>query len=353
VRAKWHSYNLIRPGDRLRASAIRKVTTESRTGSTASQRVRTTLTIVVDKIDFDPAAGQLHISGRVCEENAYVALGQHHTLDLELHRNYTLHKAEWDSVSLDVVREVVADPGERADIAAITLHDGLACVCSVSENLTILRQRIEMSIPKKRAGNIEAHEKGLEKFYKAVTEAFLRLFDVEKLKVVLLGSPGFYAEKLRDYIFLAAEQTENKPLLKAKPKFIVQHTSSGHKHALNEALNSPAVKTKLADTKYAKEQVAVDQFFKMIHTDEDRAWYGSKEVAKAVEKGAVGTLLISNSLFRSHSVAERRKYVGIEGRCGGSGRNGDDIKQHAREWEAAGRSRWHRGDIDISSPRSR
>jgi len=129
---------------------------------------------------------------------------------------------------------------------------------------------------------------------------------------VLLGSPGFYAEKLRDYIFLAAERSENKPLLKAKPKFIVQHTSSGHKHALNEALNSPAVKTKLADTKYAKEQVAVDQFFKMIHTDEDRAWYGPKEVAKAVEKGAVGTLLISNSLFRSNSVAERRKYVGLK-----------------------------------------
>ena len=29
----WHAYNLIRPGDRLRASAIRKVTVLSATGS--------------------------------------------------------------------------------------------------------------------------------------------------------------------------------------------------------------------------------------------------------------------------------------------------------------------------------
>lgn len=87
------------------------------------------------------------------------------------------------------------------------------------------------------------------------------------------------------------------------------HCSTGHVHALNEVLKSPAVTAKLADTKFAKETKAVEKFFEMMNTDEDRAWYGPKEVRRALEKGAVGTLLVSNSLFRSNNISERRRYV--------------------------------------------
>lgn len=40
------------------------------------------------------------------------------------------------------------------------------------------------------------------------------------------------------------------------------------------------------------------RFHKMLGTDELRAWYGPDHVAMAVERGAVGTLLISDELFR-------------------------------------------------------
>ncbi|KAK6420279.1 Translation factor pelota, partial [Oleoguttula sp. CCFEE 5521] len=89
----WHAYNLIREGDTLRATAVRKVATESLSGSTSTHRVRTTLTITVTKLDFDSHASQLHVSGRVSEENKHVKLGSFHTLDLELNREFTLEKA--------------------------------------------------------------------------------------------------------------------------------------------------------------------------------------------------------------------------------------------------------------------
>jgi protein pelota len=63
-------------------------------------------------------------------------------------------------------------------------------------------------------------------------------------------------------------------------------------------LKSDEVKAKLSDTKFARESRAVDEFYKMIGIDEQRAYYGPKHVARAVEAGAVGTLLISDSLFR-------------------------------------------------------
>ena len=40
------------------------------------------------------------------------------------------------------------------------------------------------------------------------------------------------------------------------------------------------------------------RFFKMLGSDEMRAWYGPDHVRLAADRGAVGTLLISDELFR-------------------------------------------------------
>lgn len=50
----------------------RKVQTETSTGSSSSCRVRTTLTIRVESIDFDTQACVLRLKGRNIEENRYV-----------------------------------------------------------------------------------------------------------------------------------------------------------------------------------------------------------------------------------------------------------------------------------------
>lgn len=68
----WHAYNLISEGDSVRSTTIRKVQTESSTGSSTSNRVRTTLTITVESIDFDTQACMLRLKGRNVEENQYV-----------------------------------------------------------------------------------------------------------------------------------------------------------------------------------------------------------------------------------------------------------------------------------------
>ena len=53
----WHAFNLIQEGDAVRASTVRKVVNESATGSRSSDKVRTTLTVQVENIDFDTQVG--------------------------------------------------------------------------------------------------------------------------------------------------------------------------------------------------------------------------------------------------------------------------------------------------------
>ena len=79
----------------------RKVTSESATGSSSSERVRTTLTLSVEGIEYDSPACELRVKGRNIQENPYVKMGAYHTIDLTINQKFTLAKKCWDSVALD------------------------------------------------------------------------------------------------------------------------------------------------------------------------------------------------------------------------------------------------------------
>ncbi len=274
-----------------------------------------TLLIRVTSIDFDSQAGQLHVSGQVAEENKWVKVGAFHTLDLELLRNFTLEKSEgWDSVALDVVREAVKQDKEGT-VPAVVMQEGMANICLITEHQTILKQRVETGIPRKRAGRSVDHDKGLSRFYEVTLETLRRHVDITQPRPLLLASPGFTAAGFQKHILDEATRKGEKAILANKNNFVVIHSSSGHLHSLNEVLKSPEVLAKLKDTKYAKETRFMDEFMTLLRKDDGRAWYGSSEVEKAVEKGAVGrgggVLLISNALFRSQVIGTRKRWVAL------------------------------------------
>uniref|UniRef100_A0A8C4ECG2 Protein pelota homolog n=1 Tax=Dicentrarchus labrax TaxID=13489 RepID=A0A8C4ECG2_DICLA len=287
----WHTYNLLQVGDSLRASTIRKVQTESPTGSVGSSRVRTTLTLCVETIDFDSQACQLRVKGTNLEENQYVKMGAYHTIELELNRKFTLAKKSWDSVQ-------ACDATQKADVAAVVMQEGLANLVLVTPAMTLLRAKVEVTIPRKRRGSCTQHEKALERFYEAVMQAILRHINFDVVKCILVASPGFVKDQFITYLFKEAVRHDNKILLENRPKFMLVHSSSGHKYSLKEILSDPTVTNRLSDTKAAGEVKALEDFYKMLQHEPDRAFYGLAHVEKAAEALAIDTLLISDKLFR-------------------------------------------------------
>eukprot|EP00051_Salpingoeca_urceolata_P005141 m.70664 g.70664 ORF g.70664 m.70664 type:complete len:389 (+) comp14083_c3_seq1:97-1263(+) len=304
----WHAYNLIQTGDRLKATTIRKVSRESTTGSVNSTKVRTTLTLEVLNVEFDTEACTLRVAGRNVAENQYVKMGAHHTIDMELNRKFTLFKPEWDSVALDRVGEA-CDVARSADLGAIVMQEGLAYVCLVTPNMTVVRSKLELSIPRKRRGDCSQHDKALVRFYDNVYEALLRHIDFSVIKSVLVASPGFLRDQFLEHVFSTAIKTDCKKITENRSKFVSVHSSSGHLHALHEVLADPTVASQLADTKAAGEVAVLNKFFMMLNDKPDQAFYGLKHVQRANDALAVDTLMITDKLFRSKDVAERRRYV--------------------------------------------
>jgi len=306
----WHAYNLVANRDLLKSTTIRKVQTESATGSTSSNKIRTTLTIQVEATDFDIQACVLRVKGRNVEENQYVKMGQYHTIDLELNRKFVLTKLEWDIVSIERI-ELACDAAKQADLGAIVMQEGIAHVCLVLSTMTIVRAKIEVNIPRKRRGNCTQHDKGLFKFYDQVIQAALRHFNFEVLKCILVASPGFVKDQFSEYMFNQAVKLEQKVLIENKSKFLMVHASSGFKHSLKEVLAEPAVLAKLSDTKAAGEVKTLDAFYSMLQSEPDRAFYGIGYVERANEMAAIETLMVTDELFRSQDLATRKRYVNL------------------------------------------
>ncbi|KAJ0420044.1 eRF1 domain 1-domain-containing protein [Aspergillus carlsbadensis] len=328
----WHAYNLIVPGDLLYATAIRRVTTTGTTGSTSSSRVRLTLEIRVKNLDFDPQNSQLHVSGQIMNETPHTKIGQHHTLDLELNRQFTLEKGSgpdnegsgWDSVAVEALKDAVDEGGNRrAEAVAVVMQEGLAHICFIGQHRTILKQKVEMSVPRKRAGGSD-HDKTMTKFYQTTLDTLLRLLEFNTsatsmsmagpARPVLLASPGFIATSFQKHIQSVAN-TSTPALKRLLPSIVVVHSASGYLHSLTEVLQSPTVKALLSDTKHARETKLMDDFNEQLRKETNKATYGPREVEHAVDQGAVGrgggVLIISNRLFRAQDVAERKRWVAL------------------------------------------
>ncbi|XP_020616693.1 protein pelota homolog isoform X1 [Orbicella faveolata] len=255
-------------------------------------------------------------------------MGAYHTIDLELNRKFTLIKEYWDIIALERV-DMACDPAQHADLGAILLHEGLCHIFLVTSSMTIVRAKIDMNIPRKRKGFCSQHDKGLLRFYDAIIQGILRHFNFEVLKCILVASPGFVKDQFCDYMFQQAVKNDWKSIPENKSKFLLAHSSSGHKHSLKEVLANPAVTAKLADTKAAAEVKALDNFFTMLQTEPERAYYGAlcnhlilllcwsqccctfsmAHIERANEAMAVETLLVTDELFRSTDLPTRKRYV--------------------------------------------
>ncbi|KAJ8725779.1 hypothetical protein PYW08_003962 [Mythimna loreyi] len=306
----WHAYNLVAVADAVTASTVRKVQTESSTGSSTSSRVRTTLTITVETIDFDTQACVLRLKGRNIVENQYVKMGAYHTLDLELNRKFTLQKPLWDSVALERVDQA-CDPAANADVAAVVMQEGLAHVCLITPSMTLVRSKIDITIPRKRKGFVQQHDKGLTKFYEAVMQGILRHIDFSIVKCVIIASPGFVKDQFFEYMMQQAVKTDNKLLIDNKSKFLLVKASSGFKHSLKEVLQEPAVMAKISDTKAASEVKLLESFYTMLQLEPAKAFYGKKHIERANDAQAIETLMISDKLFRCQDIQQRKDYVAI------------------------------------------
>lgn len=241
-------------------------------------------------------AGKIRVSGKVINDSPHLKRGAHHTLELEAPRKFTLQKTFWDSVALDMLKDA-CDVTQTADLAAVVMEMGLAHVCLVTKTMTIVKQKVELSVPRKRAGSTQ-HEKQRDKFFDYIVQALVQHIDWSVVKAVIIASPGFVKDQFMDYMVaqFSKKPAELQGIIDNRHRFLKARSSSGHKHSLKEVLQDPSILDALKDVKAAGEVAALQRFHTMFNHDSNRAIYGLKHVQAADEAGAIEELLLTNEV---------------------------------------------------------
>ena len=64
-----------------------------------------------------------------------------------------------------------------------------------------------------------------------------------------VGSPGFMKEEFFKYLVAESVRRGDRPFIENKGKFVLCHSSSGHKHAIEEFFLDPSIMARMAETK--------------------------------------------------------------------------------------------------------
>lgn len=247
-------------------------------------------------------------SGRA---NLDIPVGKYFSFTVNYTYPFTIVKQDYNKYNQRLLNDATQTDA-KADTGAVVLQEGIAHICLLTNSSTILKQKVEYSMPKKkRATDVAKFEQKTGKFYKAIYEGMKKAFDFKKLKLIVLCSPGFYAKTLMEQILQFAEEEQNKEILNMKSKFLVAHCSTGYLQGISEVLKNPSYASKLQSTKYSQEAVVMDDFLKHLNDDDYKAWYGEQEVRKAADLGAIDVLLITDTQLRSDDVNERKRCLSL------------------------------------------
>ncbi|MFW9936569.1 MAG: peptide chain release factor aRF-1 [Candidatus Thorarchaeota archaeon] len=130
-------------------------------------------------------------------------------------------------------------------------------------------------------------EEDEKQFYRRISDNINEVFlPIEDLRGIFIGGPGPSKEKF------ASDETLDYRL---KEKILdVVDIGYGGAEGIRALLDK--VKDNIKDVKYIKERQLMENFMKEITSDSNLATYGLEEVQKALNMGAVDTLILSEKL---------------------------------------------------------
>ena len=182
--------------------------------------------------------------------------------------------------------KVINEKGMSVEIKEIKVEDRELPMIDISvEKKNFLAEGVVVHNSAQRFARLR--EEAAKEFYNRIGNAANKAFLQDKnIKGILLGGPGMTKNQFMDRGFLN-EQLKRKVVS-------VQDLSYTGDFGLKELVEKS--KGALAEESITEERDIMAKFFKLLSTQQEKVAYGEAEVERALEMGAVETLLVSESL---------------------------------------------------------
>jgi protein pelota len=282
----WHLEKIIRPDDFVSGSTTRKFVSDGG----GQERKPMFLKLRVEKAEFHKGFEKLRILGVIVEGRPmeFISLGAHHSLDIGISDIVTVEKEQWKQYELDRIKEA-QKAAKRPRFLVLIMDESDAELFVVREYGIDSLGAIHTSGAGKYAE--EAKERK-NKYYSDV----LGMIKDKELRLIVAG-PGFERENFLKFL----KEKDSK----FAQNVAVEAVGNTGRQGVYELVNKDAFEHIVRESRFAEETRTIEKLVAEISASRSKAAYGLDNVRKALEYGAVDTLLvIDKKLFEDRDTIE-------------------------------------------------
>ena len=271
----WYLSHVVEPDDIVRASTERKI----KIGKEGERNIKVvrkkvTLTIKVEKVEFQEYGSNLRILGTIVDGPDDVPRGDHHTVAIEPGSQLSIRKEAW----LPYHTEQLKDAGRQGSRLLIVLFDREEAEFYLLEKKGITKLSALKGNPQKK--DYEQTDK--KDFWQDIGRQLEEYDKKYACESIILGSPAFW----KDYVMKILPDG-------LKKKTIGTSCSDMGQTGIREILKRPELRAALERDKTAKEESLVEDTLMALQNE--KVAYGLKDVEVAVEQGNAKIILVTTS----------------------------------------------------------
>lgn len=278
----WHLHELVEPGDVVSALTWRTADVPKADDRSKVEKRPVFLGVRVEQVEYAAFSNRLRLLGPIVEGQD---VGSYHTISVEPLTELTIRKP----------RGLRPQHEERLHEAVAATAKPLVTLLAIEENEAVVAVLRQYGVQRMAdvAGHVSgkqfAQTKGEETAFFDEVLLALRDYRPEASPFLIVG-PGFAKERFMAY----ARQKEPKLVAGAA----LEATGQAGMTGIHEALKRGSVERVSKDQRVARETMLVERFLEAVARDGPAA-YGPDFVRRAIEAGAVETLLVTDKLVRA------------------------------------------------------
>ncbi len=249
------------------------------------KRIKLKVTLKVEKVEFQK--NTLRILGTIIESsNPNVPHGAFHTITIE-RGNILSIKKEWQKWQIERIRDAV-ESTKKPKLILCAADYGDATIALLKEFGIEYITDFSKSLPGKKKETQKIYESSREEFLVELAKLLEETSKNKKVDKIIFGGVGFLSENFKKTL-------EKFPELKNKI-FLFKISTHG-KPGINELIKRGIIEKVSKGGRISEETKLIEKFFEEVSKD-GLATYGFNEVKKAIEYGAVETILVSDSYIQ-------------------------------------------------------
>lgn len=274
----WSLERILEKGDLVGGSSERKIKAEE---GRKAQKIVVWIELEAEKIEFHESYKQLRVSGKMkaMKPQEFFEANAFHSIEFGLKDKIKIKKNKIKEFQIETIEKAVKSSG-RNQLLLIVMDDEEATIAEASEK----GLKVKAVIKSGKQGKRFKEEKGKENKY---FEELLKKIEGEKKEKKLIAGPGFTKSEFKKFL-------EKKNV---KLHAVFESSNSVGKTGLNELVKKGIIEKVLHESMLVKENKKMEEIMKDARKDNSTIEYGLKEIQKAVEKGAVEELIVSDKKF--------------------------------------------------------